>query len=242
MAVWSKSLRIHKPYKNLHFLYVPINHSLSTPLVSSFSFPLIPKFPHNLLPFHPVQDATEEHILEDIENSMRNHANLENLIKLELLSSHNHQIICPESSKRVFIEDPPWIFALFFKGLYKIANRELKVEFKDIEKRKYNLLGRRQIRQETEAWERMTEEYRSLVREMCERKLAPNLPYVKGLFLGWFEPLKEAIKKEQNLQRSKKQKAAFAPHIELKMRKKKENQQWLKGNREDMREKKYMRE
>ncbi|OAY31446.1 DNA-directed RNA polymerase 3B, chloroplastic isoform X2 [Manihot esculenta] len=211
----SKIIRIHKPYKNLHFLSVPINHSLSTPLVSSFSFPLIPKFPRNLLPFHPVQDATEEHILEDIENSMRNHPNLENLIKLELPSSHNRQIICPESSKRVFIEDPPWISALFFKGLYKIANRELKVEFKDIEKRKYNLLRRRQIRQETEAWERMAEEYRSLVREMCERKLAPNLPYVKGLFLGWFEPLKEAIKKEQNLQRSKKQKAAFAPHIEL---------------------------
>uniref|UniRef100_A0A2C9VPM9 DNA-directed RNA polymerase n=1 Tax=Manihot esculenta TaxID=3983 RepID=A0A2C9VPM9_MANES len=172
----SKIIIIHKPYKNLHFLSVPINHSLSTPLVSSFSFPLIPKFPCNLLPFHPVQDATQEHILEDIENSMRNHPNLENLIKLELLSSHNRQIICPESSKRVFIEDPPWISALFFNGLYKIANRELK--------------------------------------------LAPNLPYVKGLFLGWFEPLKEAIK-EQNLQRSKKQKATFASPIELKMRKKK---------------------
>lgn len=105
--------------------------------------------------------------------------------------------------------------ALFWKGLYKIANREVKIEFKDIERRKYNLLRRRQIREETEAWERMADEYRGLVREMCERKLAPNLPYVKGLFLGWFEPLKEAIEREQNLQRSRKQKAAFAPNIEL---------------------------
>ncbi|KAF2310443.1 hypothetical protein GH714_010235 [Hevea brasiliensis] len=210
-----KITRIHKSYKNLHFLSVPANHCLSTPLLSSSSFPLITKFPRNLLPFHPLQDATEEHIIEDIDNSMRNHQNLENLIKLDLPTGHNRQIIRQELSERVLIPDPPWISALFFKGLYKIANRELKVEFKDIEKRKYNLLRRRQIRQETEAWERMAEEYRCLVKEMCERKLAPNLPYVKGLFLGWFEPLKEAIKKEQNLQRSKKQKAAFAPHIEL---------------------------
>ncbi|KAF5190533.1 Dna-directed rna polymerase 3 protein [Thalictrum thalictroides] len=50
---------------------------------------------------------------------------------------------------------------------------------------------------------------------MCEKKLAPNLPYVKKLFLGWFEPLKEAIEKEQKLQKAKKQKAAYAYHISL---------------------------
>ncbi|KDP38713.1 hypothetical protein JCGZ_04066 [Jatropha curcas] len=61
----------------------------------------------------------------------------------------------------------------------------------------------------------MADEYKGMVREMCDKKLAPNLPYVKGLFLGWFEPLKEAIEAEQKLQRSKKQKSAFAPHIEL---------------------------
>lgn len=60
----------------------------------------------------------------------------------------------------------------------------------------------------------MVEEYRELEREMCEKKLAPNLPYVKKLILGWFEPLREAIEKEQNSQRSKKQKAAFAPFID----------------------------
>lgn len=66
---------------------------------------------------------------------------------------------------------------------------------------------------ETEAWEKMTEEYKELEREMCEKKLAPNLPYVKKLFLGWFEPLRDAIAKEQNKQRTTKHKAAFAPHI-----------------------------
>lgn len=84
-----------------------------------------------------------------------------------------------------------------------------------MEKRKYNLLRRRQIKAETEAWERMVEEYRELEREMCEKKLAPNLPYVKALFLGWFEPLRDAIEKEQKTQRTKKHKAAFAPHIDL---------------------------
>ncbi|PIA31839.1 hypothetical protein AQUCO_04800023v1 [Aquilegia coerulea] len=50
---------------------------------------------------------------------------------------------------------------------------------------------------------------------MCDKKLAPNLPYVKRLFLGWFEPLKEAIEKEQKLQKQKKQKASYAYHIGL---------------------------
>ncbi|XP_050213879.1 DNA-directed RNA polymerase 3, chloroplastic [Mercurialis annua] len=202
--------RTQHPHKNLHFLSIPTSHSLSNNSLSSSSFPLITKFPRNLLPFHPLHDATEEHLI--LENPIKK---LESLINLELPTNHNHQILHQESPKRVFIEDPPWISALFFKSLYKVANKEVKLEFKDIEKKKYNLLRRRQIREETEAWEGMVEEYKGLVKEMCERKLAPNLPYVKSLFLGWFEPLKEAIEGEQNFQRSKKQKAAFAPHIEL---------------------------
>lgn len=70
------------------------------------------------------------------------------------------------------------------------------------------------MKAETEAWENMAEEYRELEREMCERKMAPNLPYFKQLMLGWFQPFREAIEKEQNLQRSKKNKAAFAPFID----------------------------
>lgn len=60
----------------------------------------------------------------------------------------------------------------------------------------------------------MVEEYRELEREMCERKLAPNLPYFKKLMLGWFQPFREAIEKEQNVRRSQKNKAAFAPFID----------------------------
>lgn len=58
---------------------------------------------------------------------------------------------------------------------------------------KYGTLRRRQVEAETEAWEKAAAEYRDLVATMCEKKLAPNLPYVKGLLLGWFEPLRDAI-------------------------------------------------
>ncbi|KAL9339493.1 hypothetical protein Peur_068508 [Populus x canadensis] len=208
----SKHPKFHKPYKNLHFLSNPTSHSLSNPSsIYSSSFPLSPKFPllNPPLPFHPLHDSSHDRLLEDFEiPTICSHQKLETLIKFD-------QIMRGESSKRVFIQDPPWISAHFWKGMYKIANKKVKVEFKDIEKRKYNLLRRRQIREETEAWERMADEYRGLVREMCERKLAPNLPYVKGLLLGWFEPLKEAIEKEQKMEKSKKQKSAFSPNIEL---------------------------
>ncbi|KAG6739821.1 hypothetical protein POTOM_057436 [Populus tomentosa] len=208
----SKHPKFHKPYKNLHFLSNPTSHSLSNPSsIYSSSFPLSPKFPllNPPLPFHPLHDSSHDRLLEDFEiPTICRHQKLETLIKFD-------QIMHGESSKRVFIQDPPWISAHFWKGIYKIANKKVKVEFKDIERRKYNLLRRRQIREETEAWERMADEYRGLVREMCERKLAPNLPYVKGLLLGWFEPLKEAIEKEQKMEKSKKQKSAFSPNIEL---------------------------
>lgn len=130
-------------------------------------------------------------------------------------SSPIEQIADQESRPRIFIQDPPWIYPIFFKNVYRKARREAELELKEMERRKYNLLRRRQIRAETEAWEKMVEEYRELEREMRDRKLAPNLPRVKALFLGWFDPLKEAIEKEQRMQRTKKNKAAYAPHIDL---------------------------
>ncbi|KAJ8767841.1 hypothetical protein K2173_020781 [Erythroxylum novogranatense] len=201
--------------KNLHFLSNPTSHCLSNPSLSSSPFPLFPRLPRISLPLHPLHDATHDHVLEDLESSLENQRKLESLMKFDVPTFGNGQSLRQEMSEHIFIQDPPWISALFWKGMYKVANRELRLQFKDIEKAKYNLLRRRQIREETEAWERMVEEYRGMVKQMCEKKLAPNLPYVKGLFLGWFEPLKDAIEKEQNLQRSKKQKAAFAPHIDL---------------------------
>ncbi|CAA2967182.1 DNA-directed RNA polymerase 1, mitochondrial [Olea europaea subsp. europaea] len=80
---------------------------------------------------------------------------------------------------------------------------------------KYNVLRRRQIKLETEAWEEAAKEYQELLVDMCEQKLAPNLPYVKSLFLGWFEPLRDAIAAEQELCKEGKHRKAYAPHFDL---------------------------
>ncbi|KAK1399892.1 DNA-directed RNA polymerase [Heracleum sosnowskyi] len=97
-----------------------------------------------------------------------------------------------------------------------ICNRNkenVSVSVREMERRKYYKLRRRQVKVETEAWESMVEEYRELQREMCDKKLAPHLPYVKKLFLGWFEPLRDAILKEQRSLKSRKHLAAYAPCI-----------------------------
>lgn len=78
---------------------------------------------------------------------------------------------------------------------------------------RYQFLRRRQVKIETEAWEQALKEYKELLMDMCEQKLAPNLPYVKSLFLGWFEPLRNAIDKEQELCRQGKNKTAYAPYF-----------------------------
>lgn len=79
---------------------------------------------------------------------------------------------------------------------------------------KYNILKRRQIKMETEAWEEAAKEYQELLVDMCEQKLAPNLPYVKSLFLGWFEPLRDAIAAEQELCKQKSGKFSHGPYFE----------------------------
>ncbi|MQM15247.1 hypothetical protein Taro_048188 [Colocasia esculenta] len=118
--------------------------------------------------------------------------------------------------KRVFYEDPPW-FSVAFSPLTDVLRISRKSGAQDVGKWKYNALRRRQIKMETEAWERAAEEYRELQREMLEKKLAPCLPYVKSLMLGWFEPLRDAIAREQNLQKNKEKKtrASYAPYIGL---------------------------
>lgn len=79
---------------------------------------------------------------------------------------------------------------------------------------KYQMLKRRQVKIETEAWELAVKEYKELLMDMCEQKLAPNLPYMKSLFLGWFEPLRDAIIKEQELIREGKNRTAYAPYFD----------------------------
>ncbi|KAB5544703.1 hypothetical protein DKX38_012815 [Salix brachista] len=97
-----------------------------------------------------------------------------------------------------------------FQGLMEQVNnhfQKMESQFKPQEKKmvagmgigKYAILKRRQIKMETEAWEQAAQEYQEMLEDMCEQKLAPNLPYVKSLFLGWFEPLRDAIVAEQEL-------------------------------------------
>ncbi|XP_076941811.1 DNA-directed RNA polymerase 2, chloroplastic/mitochondrial-like [Bidens hawaiensis] len=79
----------------------------------------------------------------------------------------------------------------------------------------YMKLKRRQVKIETEAWEQAAKEYQELLSDMCEQKLAPNLPYMKSLFLGWFEPLCKRISQDQDLCRKGKLRAAYAPYFDL---------------------------
>ncbi|RAL46781.1 hypothetical protein DM860_005060 [Cuscuta australis] len=79
---------------------------------------------------------------------------------------------------------------------------------------KYVALKRRQVKIETEAWEKATKEYRELLEDMCAHNLAPNLPYMKSLFLGWFEPLCKRISEEQQLYRDGSSRAEHLKYID----------------------------
>ncbi|KAJ4755143.1 DNA-directed RNA polymerase [Rhynchospora pubera] len=75
---------------------------------------------------------------------------------------------------------------------------------------KYTALRKRQIKIETEAWDQAAKEYKELLNDMCQQKLAPNLPYVKSLLLGWFEPLRDKLLEEQEWCRNPKNRANYA--------------------------------
>lgn len=79
---------------------------------------------------------------------------------------------------------------------------------------KYYMLRQRQVKMETEEWERAARECREILADMCEQKLAPNLPYMKTLFLGWFEPVRNAIQADLDLFKIKKGKIPYAPFME----------------------------
>ncbi|XP_010470873.1 PREDICTED: DNA-directed RNA polymerase 1, mitochondrial [Camelina sativa] len=79
---------------------------------------------------------------------------------------------------------------------------------------KYYMLKQRQVKMETEEWQRAARECREILADMCEQKLAPNLPYVKSLFLGWFEPLRNAIQADLDAFKIKKGKIPYAPFME----------------------------
>ncbi|CAA6665446.1 unnamed protein product [Spirodela intermedia] len=93
-------------------------------------------------------------------------------------------------------------------------HRQHQKQISGMGQKKYFMLRRRQIKIETEAWEQAAKEYRELLVDMCEQKLAPNLPYMKSLFLGWFEPLRNRIEEEQQAYREGKSKAAYGPYFD----------------------------
>jgi len=96
------------------------------------------------------------------------------------------------------------------KRLEEMAKAEEKL---DCSSYKYKMLKRRQIKMETEAWEEAAREYEELLEDMREQKLAPNLPYMKSLFLGWFEPLKNAILADQELCKDTRCRMSHAPYF-----------------------------
>ncbi|XP_010511924.1 PREDICTED: DNA-directed RNA polymerase 1, mitochondrial-like [Camelina sativa] len=79
---------------------------------------------------------------------------------------------------------------------------------------KYYMLKQRQVKMETEEWQRAARECQEILADMCEQKLAPNLPYVKSLFLGWFEPFRNAIQADLDAFKIKKGKIPYAPFME----------------------------
>ncbi|XP_027919149.1 DNA-directed RNA polymerase 3, chloroplastic isoform X2 [Vigna unguiculata] len=175
------------------FFPTPLPHR-GTPPTKSQS--LNPFFPSSFIPVTIKPSRSQFHILFD----SFNHNFVQELENCHEPVNGVYQTESPDPPQRVFIQDSPWILN--------------DLLMKDIEEEKHNLLRRRQIQMETEALENMVEEYREIERQMREKNLIPNLPHVKALFLGWFDPLKEAIEAEQKSKRTKKHKAAFAPHID----------------------------
>jgi len=106
-----------------------------------------------------------------------------------------------------------------FQGMKKEKQKKVvgynrwQNEGKGVGQCRYQELRRRQVKIETETWEEAAKEYRELLMDMCEHKLAPNLPYMKSLFLGWFEPLRDAIVKEQEMYGEGKNRTAYAPYF-----------------------------
>ncbi|XP_028550491.1 DNA-directed RNA polymerase 2B, chloroplastic/mitochondrial isoform X1 [Dendrobium catenatum] len=157
-------------------------------------------------------------------------------LKFSLSSQKNRFLLFALDDLKCPIAKPPG----FIRGLASVAEEvvstdvdedvEACVELKTIESseesarkkqaalmsaRKFHRLRRRQIKLETEAWEQAAKEYRELLEEMCKKKLAPNLPYVKSLFLGWFEPLRDKIAEEQELCKDVHCRTPYAPCFNL---------------------------
>ncbi|XP_047170921.1 DNA-directed RNA polymerase 1B, mitochondrial isoform X1 [Vigna umbellata] len=101
-----------------------------------------------------------------------------------------------------------------YEEVQELLEEMAKAEHKlDCNSYRYKMLKKRQIKMETEAWEEAAREYEELLEDMRVQKLAPNLPYMKSLFLGWFEPLRNAILADQELCKESKCRLSHAPYF-----------------------------
>ncbi|XP_048495367.1 DNA-directed RNA polymerase 2, chloroplastic/mitochondrial isoform X2 [Beta vulgaris subsp. vulgaris] len=151
-----------------------------------------------------------------------------------LSNQPNLKVLCPKGYASVVeaelvtssdYEDDVSVFDEIQELVEEMRKVEKRAKWRDIRQRKpkmvaglpsyrYQMLRNRQIKLETESWQQAANEYRELLADMCKHNLAPNLSYVKSLFLGWFEPLRDSIMEEQELIRQGKFRAAYAPYFD----------------------------
>lgn len=155
-----------KPLKNPNFLLLSQKpHSLSSSYTFPQNLRLPSMAASVATHLQPLLDSTDDNLVEDLEDLMklqkpangfrpiepgesvrRNFVcdpedsfaeNVEDLMKLQHPSDGFRQIEPRDSIKRVFIRDPPWITSLFMKNLYNRSRREAKMEFQEVDKRRY---------------------------------------------------------------------------------------------------------
>jgi DNA-directed RNA polymerase len=71
---------------------------------------------------------------------------------------------------------------------------------------------------ESEAWQKAIQEYKDTLEDMCKHQLAPNLPFMKSMFLSWFEPLVHAITAEQEAYQKgeyRLNRSSYGPYLAL---------------------------
>ncbi|XP_021739363.1 DNA-directed RNA polymerase 2, chloroplastic/mitochondrial-like [Chenopodium quinoa] len=146
----------------------------------------------------------------------------------------NSNVLCPKGFASVVeaelasstdLEDDDSVFDEIQELVEEMRKEENRAKWRESRQRqpkmvagmppyKYHKLRNRQIKLETESWQQAANEYRELLADMCEHKLAPNLPYMKSLFLGWFEPYRDSIIEEQEIIRQGKCRGAYGPYFD----------------------------
>ncbi|KAG2403942.1 DNA-directed RNA polymerase [Vigna angularis] len=158
-----------------------------------------------------LQEMDEEEMSELVEKEASPADEIQQLLLEEMDKEEKSELVDEEAA-------PIGGIRKLLQGMKKEKQNEVvdhrwQNQVKGLGQSRYQELRRRQVKIETEVWEEAAREYRELLADMCEQKLAPNLPYMKSLFLGWFEPLRDAIAKEQEMYNSGRNRTAYAPHF-----------------------------